>query len=104
MRKIYAKAIPSYFTLGCIKWSVQRLRVCEEAVTPRMGDCSEINCTIRVFTECLGVQIPRDKQEETFIHELVHAILFQMSHPLARNESFVQTFASFLYQYMSRKK
>jgi hypothetical protein len=36
--------------------------------------------------------------EQTFFHEKIHAILDGMGHKLARNESFVDQFASLLHQ------
>lgn len=32
----------------------------------------------------------------TFFHELTHAVLYEMEHPLARNEAFVTEFARLL--------
>jgi len=43
--------------------------------------------------------------EQTFIHELVHWILFMMGeHKLRNNEKFVDLFAHFLYQYEQTKE
>jgi Zn-dependent peptidase ImmA (M78 family) len=37
-------------------------------------------------------------REQTFLHELIHAILDGLSHRLARNEVFVDQFASLMHQ------
>lgn len=38
----------------------------------------------------------RSKMQETFWHELTHAILHEMQHPLYRNETFVTDFSKLL--------
>ena len=42
---------------------------------------------------------PKEHLERTFLHELVHVILFQMyENDMGRDEKFVETFASLLHQ------
>lgn len=38
------------------------------------------------------------KMEQTFFHELTHAVLHLMGHRLAHNEAFVDQFASLMHQ------
>ena len=48
---------------------------------------------IQVLAEYDGTKL-----EQTYLHELVHAILDLMTHKLARNEQFVDTFSGLLHQ------
>ena len=41
---------------------------------------------------------PQVAMEQTYLHEMSHAILDGMSHRLARNEAFVDNFANLLHQ------
>lgn len=45
--------------------------------------------------------LPRETVEQAFFHEMVHWILYVMSHPNADNEEFVDVFSHLLYQVMS---
>lgn len=39
---------------------------------------------------------PAKQMQETFWHELTHAVLYEMGHPLYRNETFVTEFSKLL--------
>ena len=41
-----------------------------------------------------GQRFKREERYDTFWHELTHAILADMEHPLERNEKFVRAFAN----------
>jgi hypothetical protein len=43
-----------------------------------------------------GKPLSEAKMQETFWHELTHAILYEMDHPLYRSEVFVTRFAQLL--------
>jgi hypothetical protein len=98
-----SKFIPEEFTLGGTKWLVTRMFKNDKGLG-NMGDCSDITNEIRLVSalEFDGetMTVPLDKQEETFFHELSHAILMQMGHKDARNEHFVQCLGTFLYQFL----
>jgi hypothetical protein len=98
-----SKYIPENFTLGGVKWQVKRT-VKSDNKTLVMGDCSDVTSEIRLVSEIDFdgeiMKIPIDKQEETFFHELSHAILMQMGHKDSRNEHFVQILGTFLYQFV----
>lgn len=50
-------------------------------------------------------KISQEHVEETFYHELVHAILTMISNEdLNKDEDFVNRFSAMLYQYMKTKK
>lgn len=44
------------------------------------------------------------KMQETFWHELTHAILYEMDHPLYNNEKFVTRFSKLLNQAINTAK
>jgi predicted SprT family Zn-dependent metalloprotease len=46
----------------------------------------------------------RSKMQETFWHELTHAILYEMDHPLYNNEKFVTRFSKLLNQAINTAK
>ncbi len=48
---------------------------------------------------CEGINASSEKQEEVFLHELVHHILYSMGESdLRNNEKFVGTFSGLLHQ------
>ena len=51
-----------------------------------------------------GTSISDDKQQETFWHELTHAILFEMGNKLHRSEPFVAEFSKLLHQAIKSAK
>jgi len=46
----------------------------------------------------LGCGAHEETLEQSFIHEVVHWILWMMNHPLIGDETFVDSFAHFAYQ------
>ena len=60
-----------------------------------MGDCDYANQTIRIATHSsrTGRPFTKVQRNETFWHELTHAILYDMKSKLARDERFVTKFA-----------
>lgn len=88
--------IPTEFELGGFKWKVKKVKRLKGAY----GDCNTTTNTIRV-RETMPVQI----QEQTFCHELTHAILISMGKPSDdHNEEFIDGFAVFLHQYLNSAK
>ena len=81
--------IPKNFKIGDKRYSVFQY----DGDGGTMG-CSmpEIQC-IRVRVKKRGQQVPKRVSSETFWHEVTHAILHDMSHPLWRNEKFVTEFS-----------
>jgi len=43
-----------------------------------------------------GAKFSAEERYETLFHEMTHAILYEMNHPLWRNEKFVNRFAKHL--------
>jgi hypothetical protein len=63
------------------------------------GETQHDNRVIKVF-DCdkFGMPFTEHERGETFIHELTHAVLFDMKHPLWNNERFVTDFANLFYE------
>lgn len=51
---------------------------------------------IYVYKYCNDKPVPDAKQRVTFWHEVTHAVLYEMGHPLWRNEKFVTEFSTLL--------
>lgn len=85
--------IPNEFKLGGIKWSVTQMPLCGT-----LGQCYMTNATIQ-----LEKSLQREVKEQTFCHELVHAIMFTMG-MRDHDEKFVDAFAVFLHQYLTQPK
>ena len=45
-----------------------------------------------------------ERQEQVYLHELVHWILYMMQNDLRNDEKFVELFSHFLYQYEKTKQ
>jgi hypothetical protein len=88
--------IPSEFSLGGLTWTVKRMK----RLKGRYGDCNLAKTTIQILDT-----IPEELKEQTFCHELVHAILVAMGKPTdEHNEEFTDAFAMFLHQYLKTAK
>lgn len=81
--------IPKQFQLGGVTWVVK-----EEQTIEAMGFCQLDKGLIRLSEEIKG-----DVLEQTFCHELVHAIMFSMG-LRDHDEKFVDGFGTFLHQYL----
>lgn len=86
--------IPKQFTLGGINWQV----VQNHPVPNAMGACFVEEAKILLDTD-----LSRQIKEQTFCHELVHAILFAMGQT-AHDEVFVDAFGAYLHQYLNTNK
>lgn len=85
--------IPRQFQLGGTTWKV-------EQVHPLMGAMgATFNGQALVQ---LDKELPQQVKEQTFLHEVVHAILFSMGKPSTEHdEVFVDGFATFLHQFLT---
>lgn len=80
------------FNLAGSKWVVTYLPHMEE-----LGKCDPEKQTIFI-----RMDMNKQTTEQTFYHELVHAIMFTMG-KLNHDEEFVDTFGAFLHQYQVTK-
>jgi Zn-dependent peptidase ImmA (M78 family) len=87
--------VPKEFTLGAITWSVSKV----ETLPGAMGVTTYDHAKIEVL-KGLSTQV----KEQTFCHELVHAILHAMGKAMPHDEEFVDGFATFLHQYLKTAK
>ena len=88
--------IPKTFQLAGIKWAVK-----ENPHLVNMGECHSQKGIIYLkpdpnYTESV--------KEQTYLHEVVHAILFTMGDVGPHDEKFVDGFASLLHQYVNTAK
>lgn len=88
--------IPTSFELGGTTWKVvQRKRL-----KGRYGDCDINKQQIQIKAD-----IPNDLKEQTFYHELVHAIQIAMGYNSDdHDEVFTDAFAVFLHQFVKTAK
>ena len=89
--------IPKKFTLGGTTWKVPEHPALVNTVNA-LGVSSNITATIQMLSG-----LNPDVKEQTYCHELVHAILFSMGKPgNEHDEIFVDGFATFLHQYLKQ--
>jgi len=80
--------IPKQFSLGGATWSVHLVS----------DSMSHYGWTDKTKNAIYVVKTgPKDRQEHTFCHELVHAVLWSMGKD-THEEEFVDAFATFLHQ------
>lgn len=69
------------------------------------GQYDPVTNVIQIAQTSRGRGVPQSSQQQTFLHELVHAILNTMlKDDLNDDESFVNTFASFLNEAIKTMK
>ncbi len=86
--------IPSSFQLGGITWKVKRVK----RLKGKYGDCDLAKTTIRILDT-----IDEKLKEQTFCHELVHAILFSMG-KADHDEEFTDAFGFMLHQFLNTQE
>lgn len=86
--------IPEHFSLGGVEHTVETLESLDDN---DFGLYDPIRKRIEVAKTSRRREVPLSFQRQTFLHELVHAILNTMrKDDLYDDESFINTFASFL--------
>lgn len=87
--------IPKQFQLGGIVWKVEE----QQSVPGAYGACHNGEAKIVLLSS-----MPKQVKQQTYCHELVHAILFSMGKPADQHdEVFVDAFGTFLHQYLLQK-
>lgn len=91
--------IPKSFQLGGTTWSVEHTGHIPDA----LGETHMARAKI-LLNDSGG--FCKDQREQTFCHELVHAILFAMGkgQTAPHDEEFVDVFGTFLHQYLKTAK
>ena len=96
--------IPTHITVGKHKYSIQMLRQ-----MPRKGIMGTVHYdlgTIQLATHSntSNGRYSPSRLQETFWHEITHAILYDMDSPLFTNERFVTDFSSRLSKAITSAK
>ena len=88
--------IPTQFSLGGFTWKVVR----RKRLKGKYGDCNLAKREIQILDT-----IDDELKEQTFLHELTHAIYFAMGvNQDDHNEQHIDAFAMYLHQYMKTAK
>jgi hypothetical protein len=85
--------IPKKFKLGGVTWKVTEV----DALSGNFGQCRQWDAEIDIVRS-----LKQDVKEQTFCHELVHAMMFSMGKN-NHDEEFVDGLALFLHQYMNQQ-
>ena len=91
--------IPKKFKVGGVDYTVKEVQHC--------GHNDDFGFwrpqgMIEIANQAGGYEVSESKKKQTFLHELTHAILFAMGkEELNDDESFVNTFSSFLNEAIS---
>ena len=86
--------IPNQLKVGSVDYVVKQVEHC--------GNCDDFGFwkpqgIIEIANQSGGYEVSESKKKQTFLHELTHSILFAMGkEELNEDESFVNTFSSFL--------
>ena len=86
-KRTQPKVPSSFYLVGC-QWTVKYIEDLSD-----YGTCDSSIQTIR-----LRADMNKNFTEQTFCHELVHAIMFSMGHA-NHDEIFVDAFGALLHQY-----
>ena len=87
--------IPSEMQIGKKKYTVVKQETVGNGFYRGVVDVKEK--LIRLGAkDCSGANFYIEERYETLFHEMTHAILYEMKHPLWRDEKFVQRFAKHL--------
>ena len=94
--------IPKKFKVGSVDYEVRLVEHC--CMNDDFG-LWRSQGIIEIATQAGGYEVSESKKKQTFLHELTHAILFAMGkEDLNDDESFVNTFSSFLSEAISTMK
>ncbi len=91
--------IPKRFRVGGVDYEVKLVQHC--GINDDFG-LWRPQGIIEIATQAGGYEVSESQKKQTFLHELTHAILFAMGkEELNEDESFVNTFSSFLNEAIS---
>lgn len=95
---------PTHITVGKHKYSIYMLKH-----MPRKGVMGTVHydmgtITLASHSNLTNSPYPKAKRQETFWHEVTHAILHDMGHKLHTNERFVTDFSSRLSKAITSAK
>ena len=91
--------LPKKFKVGGVDYTIKQVEHCGNY--DNFGFCLP-HGIIEIANQAGGYEVSDSKKKQTFLHELTHAILFAMrKSELNDDESFVNTFSSFLNEAIS---
>ena len=91
--------IPKRFKVGSVEYEIKRVEHC--GIADDFGRWYPFGF-IEIANQSGGYKVSESRQQQAFLHELTHAILAQMGkEELNDDESFVNTFSSFLSEAIS---
>jgi len=86
--------IPKTFQLGPHRWTVQPMQGSFE----EDGDLCNGICDFQTLTIRVNVAAPPSLVRHSFLHEVMHAVLWTIGSELATNEGFVDSVGAMLAQ------
>jgi len=90
------------FTLGSKEYTVEEVPSIDDT---GLGRAYSARGLIKISNTLNGHILSDNSKEQTFYHELVHAILEELGNDeLSSNEMFVQSFSLLLHQFQLTKK
>lgn len=90
----YKRMIPKKFKLGGVTWTVSEV---PRIAGDNMGYCNMYDAQIQIVKH-----LKQDIKEQTFAHELVHALLFATGR-MEHDEQLVDSIGVFLHQYLKQQ-
>lgn len=88
--------IPKSLKINKRTFKVQLLRTMQRRGTMGQTDHTRRLISVATNSNLDGRSFKTEEISDTFWHELTHAILYEMDHPLWNNERFVSKFSSYL--------
>jgi len=90
------------FKLGAKEFDVEEVKSIDDT---GLGRTYSMLNKIKISKTWQNYELNDSSKEQTFYHELVHAILDELGeHELSENERFVQSFSVLLYQFDKTKE
>ena len=90
------------FNLGAKQFNVTEVESIDDT---GLGRTYSMLNKIKISKTWQNFELEESAKEQTFYHELVHAILDELGeHELSNNERFVQSFSVLLYQFEKTKE
>jgi hypothetical protein len=90
------------FKLGAKEFNVELVHSIDDT---GLGRTYSMLNKIKISKTWQNYELEESSKDQTFYHELVHAILDELGeHELSQNERFVQSFSVLLYQFEKTKE
>lgn len=90
--------IPTSFELAGHSWTVHHVQ--GDVIAPDGDKCKGL-CEFDSLTISVNVTLPPSMVWHTFMHEVMHAVLYTLGHELTSNEGFVDSTGALLAQVLT---